>query len=86
MPSEGSEEEKMQNAHLDKAGNPGEYVAMIRPPMAPKEILVNEIKSYLDPAKAKKNGNSGEIRGDGSMGQSGTERVYRIPLNSRNTD
>jgi hypothetical protein len=33
----------MQNAQIDKAGNPGDYVAMIWPPMAPKEILVNEI-------------------------------------------
>ena len=41
--SKGFEKVKMQKASLDKAGNPGEYVAMAWPPMDPKEIVISEI-------------------------------------------
>ena len=41
--SKGFEKVKMQKASLDKAGNPGEYVAMAWPPMNPKEIVISEI-------------------------------------------
>jgi hypothetical protein len=41
--SKGFEKVKMQKASLDKAGKPGEYVAMAWPPMAPKEIVISEI-------------------------------------------
>jgi hypothetical protein len=74
----GFEKEKMQNAHLDKAGNPGEYVAMIWPPMAPKEILVNEI---IEPSsESEKNGDSGGNRGMGAWDNVGQRELYRIPL------
>ena len=74
----GFEKEKMQNAHLDKAGNPGEYVAMIWPPMAPKEILVNEI---IEPSsESEKNGDSGGIKGMGAWDDVGQRELYRIPL------
>jgi len=33
----------MQPASLDKAGEIGDYVAMLWPPMAPKEIVVSQI-------------------------------------------
>lgn len=69
----GFEKKKMQNAHLDKAGNPGEYVAMIWPPVAPKEILVNEI---IEPS-----GGKGENRGMGAWDNVGQKELYRIPLN-----
>jgi len=69
----GFEKEKMQNAHLDKAGNPGEYVAMIWPPMAQKEILVNEI---IEPS-----GDRGENKGMGAWENVGQKELYRIPLN-----
>jgi hypothetical protein len=36
-------QENMQPASLDKAGEIGDYVAMIWPPMAPKEIVVSQI-------------------------------------------
>jgi hypothetical protein len=74
----GFKKEKMQNAHLDKAGNPGEYVAMIWPPMAPKEILVNEITEL--PSKGGKNGERGENRGMGAWENVGQKELYRIPL------
>lgn len=74
----GFEKEKMQNAHLDKAGNPGEYVAMIWPPMTPKEILVNEIIELS--SEGRKNGESGENRGMGAWENVGQKELYRIPL------
>ena len=33
----------MQPASLEKAGEIGDYVAMVWPPMAPKEIVVSQI-------------------------------------------
>ena len=41
--SKGFERARIQKATLDKAGEPGEYVAMAWPPMAAKEIVVSEI-------------------------------------------
>jgi hypothetical protein len=35
--------ENMQPASLDKAGDIGDYVAMLWPPMTPKEIVVSQI-------------------------------------------
>jgi hypothetical protein len=35
--------ENMHPASLDRAGEAGEYVAMLWPPMAPKEIVVSQI-------------------------------------------
>jgi hypothetical protein len=43
LTSKGFERSRMQKASLDKAGNVGEYVAMVWPPMDPKEILVSRI-------------------------------------------
>ena len=37
------QQENMQPASLDKAGEAGEYVAMLWPPMAPNEIVVSQI-------------------------------------------
>jgi hypothetical protein len=70
---QGFKKEKMQNAYLDKAGNLGEYVAMIWPPMAPKEILVNQI---IEPSSE-----SGENRGMGAWDNVGQKELYRIPMN-----
>ncbi len=36
-------QENLQPASLDKAGEIGDYVAMLWPPMAPKEIVVSQI-------------------------------------------
>jgi hypothetical protein len=36
-------QENMQPASLEKAGEIGDYVAMVWPPMAPKEIVVSQI-------------------------------------------
>jgi hypothetical protein len=41
--SKGFKRVRMKMASLDKAGQPGDYVAMVWPPMDPKEIIVCEI-------------------------------------------
>jgi hypothetical protein len=43
LTSKGFDKSRMQKASLDKAGNQGEYVAMVWPPMDPKEIVVSRI-------------------------------------------
>lgn len=69
----GFEKEKMQNASLDKAGNAGEYVAMIWPPMAPKEIVVSEIMGRHEGG-----GRGGE--GMGAWSSVEQKEIYRIPI------
>jgi len=46
--SNGFNSERMQLASLDKAGEPGEYVAMVWPPISPREIVVSEITGKND--------------------------------------
>src|ERR671922_3100234 len=48
--------ENMQPASLDKAGDIGDYVAMLWPPMAPKEIVVSQITGTGGGAKLGKGG------------------------------
>jgi hypothetical protein len=43
LASKGFDRSRIQKASLDKAGNQGEYVAMVWPPMDPKEIVVSRI-------------------------------------------
>jgi hypothetical protein len=70
----GFEKEKMQNASLDKAGNAGEYVAMVWPPMSPKEIVVSEI---IGPRES---GGVGGSEGMGAWGSVEQKEIYRISL------
>ncbi|HVX02673.1 MAG TPA: hypothetical protein VHA09_05930 [Nitrososphaera sp.] len=60
-------------ASLDKAGNTGEYVAMLWPPMAANEIMVSVITG-----PAAEGGSSG--RGMGAWGSVATKEVMRLPL------
>jgi hypothetical protein len=46
--SNGFKSERMQFASLDKVGETGEYVAMVWPPMSPREIIVSEIMGKHD--------------------------------------
>jgi hypothetical protein len=41
--AQGFQRSNMQAASLEKPGNKGEYVAMVWPPSAPKEIVVSDI-------------------------------------------
>jgi hypothetical protein len=75
----GFENEKMQNASLDKAGSAGEYIAMVWPPIAPKEIVVNQIIGSSGTGKR-----DDVSRGIGVWGSVVQKELYRMPLNSRN--
>ena len=65
--------ENMVPASLEKAGDAGEYVAMIWPPMAPTEIVVSQITG---PSQ----GGGGGARGMGAWGSVGMKEVTRVPL------
>jgi hypothetical protein len=62
--------ENMQPASLDRAGEVGEYVAMIWPPMAPKEVVVSQITGT---------GGSGG-KGMGAWGTVSQKELFRVPL------
>lgn len=64
--------ENMFPASLEKAGEAGEYVAMIWPPMAPTEIVVSQITG---PAEA-----GGGGRGMGAWGTVAMKELMRVPL------
>jgi hypothetical protein len=61
--------ENMQPASLDKAGEVGEYVAMLWPPMSAKEIVVSQITGT---------GKSGQ--GMGAWSSVGQKELFRVPL------
>jgi hypothetical protein len=62
--------ENMQPASLDRAGEVGEYVAMLWPPMAAKEIVVSQITGT---------GGSGG-QGMGAWGSVSQKELFRVPL------
>jgi hypothetical protein len=62
-------EENIAMASLEKAGEIGEYVAMIWPPMAAKEIIISEIV-----------GTNAEGKGMGAWGSIDQKELFRIPL------
>lgn len=67
--------ENMQPASLDRAGEAGEYVAMLWPPMAPSEIVVSQITGA--------GGNSdsgGGARGMGAWASVSQKELFRVPL------
>ena len=61
--------ENMQAASLDKAGEVGEYVAMLWPPMASKEIVVSEIT-----------GMGGSGKGMGAWSSVNQKELFRVSL------
>jgi hypothetical protein len=61
--------ENMQAASLDRAGEVGEYVAMLWPPMAAREIVVSQITGI---------GSSGQ--GMGAWGSVNQKELFRMPL------
>jgi len=61
--------ENMQPASLDKAGEVGEYVAMLWPPMASKEIVVSEII-----------GMGGSGKGMGAWSSVNQKELFRVSL------
>jgi hypothetical protein len=63
--------ENMQPASLDKAGEAGEYVAMLWPPMAATEIVVSQITGT---------GASGGGTGMGAWSSVSQKELFRVPL------
>jgi hypothetical protein len=64
--------ENMLPASLEKAGDVGEYVAMIWPPMAPNEIVVSQITGT--------NPGGGGARGMGAWGNVALKEIMRLPI------
>ena len=62
--------ENMQPASLDKAGDLGDYVAMLWPPMAPKEIVVSQITGT----------DSDSGQGMGAWASIAQKELFRVPL------
>jgi hypothetical protein len=62
--------ENMQPASLDKAGEIGDYVAMLWPPMAPKEIIISQITGT----------GSDSGQGMGAWASIIQKEFFRIPL------
>ncbi|MDQ3872152.1 MAG: hypothetical protein M3258_00890 [Thermoproteota archaeon] len=62
--------ENIQPASVDKAGEIGDYVAMLWPPMAPKEIVVSQITGT----------GSDTGKGMGAWASVIQKEVLRIPL------
>ena len=63
--------ENMQPASLDKAGDIGDYVAMLWPPIAPKEIVVSQITGT---------GGGDTKLGMGAWASINQKELFRLPL------
>ena len=66
----GFKTDQMILADMNKPGNKGDYVAMLWPPMAPKEIIVSQIIDL--------EGTNG--RGMGAWASVNQKELERIPL------
>jgi hypothetical protein len=62
--------ENMHPASLDRAGDIGDYVAMLWPPMAPKEIVISQVSGS--------NGDNGP--GMGAWASITQKELFRVPL------
>jgi hypothetical protein len=62
----------MQHASLDKAGDIGDYVAMLWPPMTSKEIIVSQITGT--------GSDSGQGMGMGAWASITQKELFRVPL------
>lgn len=67
----GFKNDKLIAADMDKPGNPGDFVAMVWPPMAAKEIILSEIIDF---------NNSGG-QGMGAWASLNKKELERISLN-----
>lgn len=70
LSSTGFSTEQMILADMNKPGNQGDYVAMLWPPMAPKEIIISQIIDFK--------GNNG--RGMGAWASVNQKELQRISL------
>jgi hypothetical protein len=74
LAASGFSTDNMQPASLDRAGSPGEYVAMIWPPMSPNTIVVSRITSK----EGAKEGAG--AHGMGAWSSVSQQELARIPL------
>ena len=73
LAANGFKRENMQPASLDRAGVPGEYVAMIWPPMSPSTIVISQIT-------AENEDREGKTKGMGAWGSVSQRELARVPL------
>jgi hypothetical protein len=66
----GFQNDKLVAAELNKTGSPGDYVAMVWPPMAAKEIILSEIIDFSNT----------DGRGMGAWASLNKKELGRIPL------
>jgi hypothetical protein len=66
----GFKNDKIIPAEIDKPGNPGDFVAMIWPPMSPNEIIFSEIIDF-----------NGKGQGMGAWASLNKKELQRISLN-----
>jgi hypothetical protein len=66
----GFKNDKIIPAEIDKPGNPGDFVAMIWPPMSPNEIIISEIIDF-----------NGTGQGMGAWASLNKKELQRIYLN-----
>jgi hypothetical protein len=71
--AKGFQRSRMQPASLDRCGNKGDFVAMVWPPRAPKEIVVSEITGTRS-SESEKN------IGIGAWTSISQKELYRISL------
>ncbi len=68
--STGFKNDRIIPAQLDKTGSPGDFVAMIWPPMSPTEIILSEIIDF-----------NGTGQGMGAWASLNKKELQRISLN-----
>lgn len=71
LASAGFKKENMVMASLDRAGEAGEYMAMLWPPTAATEIAVSQITGQAE---------AGKGSGMGAWASVATKQVMRLPL------
>jgi hypothetical protein len=76
----GFDAEKLKMADLNNPGNKGDYVAMLWPPMSPKEIILSEITDLKDGDTGGKSNDGGGGRGMGAWTSVQQKEIDRIPL------
>lgn len=67
----GFKDEKIIPAEMDKPGTTGDFIAMIWPPMDPKEIILSEIINF----------GTGQGKGKGAWASINKNELQRISLN-----
>jgi hypothetical protein len=73
--------ENMEPASLDRAGNEGEYVAMLWPPRGSSQIIVSRITGKTSSSSHSSSAGGGGM-GMGAWASVKQEELFRVPLSS----